>query len=160
MTGLKVLPLFLPLLVVTGSFRAETTLARPAVDPGRFTIDQVLSPACPYGLVAARKSDRLAWIENERGMRNVYTAAAPDFTPVRLTAYLEDDEVSELDREWLRFVSRRGTTVRVDAIMPPSADRYVAATIIGVLARDAVEGCVEVMRGDHLLDAFTCEARD
>ena len=75
-------------------------------------------------------------------------------------AYLDDDDVCDLDRDWLRFVSRRGTTVRVDAIMPASADRYVAAALIGVLARAAVEGCVEVMRGDHLLDAFTCEARD
>ncbi|MBI4474076.1 MAG: S9 family peptidase [Acidobacteria bacterium] len=59
----------------------------------RFTIEQVLSPAFPYNLVAARTADRIAWIENERGMRNVYTAAAPNFTPVRLTATTEDDGV-------------------------------------------------------------------
>jgi dipeptidyl-peptidase 4 len=59
--------------------------------PPRFTIDQVLSPAFPYGLVAARTTDRIAWIENERGMRNVYTAAAPAFTPVRVTSTTEDD---------------------------------------------------------------------
>ena len=52
----------------------------------RFSIDQVLSAAFPYGIVAARTTDRIVWIENERGMRNVYTAAAPAFTPVRLTA--------------------------------------------------------------------------
>ena len=46
-----------------------------------FTIEQVLSPAFPYELVAARGADRIAWIEYERGMRNVYTAAAPRFEP-------------------------------------------------------------------------------
>ena len=59
----------------------------------RFTIEQVLSPAFPYGIVGARTTDRIAWIENERGMRNVYTASAPSFTPVRLTATTEDDGV-------------------------------------------------------------------
>jgi dipeptidyl-peptidase-4 len=61
--------------------------------PARFTVEQVLSPAFPYNLVAARSADRIAWIENERGMRNVYTAAAPDFTPVRLTATTADDGI-------------------------------------------------------------------
>lgn len=56
-----------------------------------FTLEEVLSPGFAYDLVAAREVDRIAWLENERGMRNVYTAAAPDFRPVRLTAFLEDD---------------------------------------------------------------------
>jgi dipeptidyl aminopeptidase/acylaminoacyl peptidase len=57
----------------------------------RFTIEQVLSPAYPFELVSARKADRIAWIAYERGMRNVYTAAAPGFNPVRLTGNIEDD---------------------------------------------------------------------
>ena len=56
-----------------------------------FSIDQILSPGYPLGLVSAKSADRIAWIEFERGMRNVYTAAAPDFEPARLTAYMEDD---------------------------------------------------------------------
>jgi dipeptidyl-peptidase 4 len=57
----------------------------------RFTIEQVLSPGFAYDLVAATGADRIAWLENERGMRNVYTATAPDFRPVRLTSFLHDD---------------------------------------------------------------------
>ena len=57
----------------------------------KFTIEQVLSPAYPFELVSARNADRIAWIAYERGMRNVYTAVAPDFEPVRLTNNLEDD---------------------------------------------------------------------
>jgi dipeptidyl-peptidase-4 len=56
-----------------------------------FTIPQVLSPAFPFSLVGARRADRITWIENERGMRNVYAATAPDYTPVRLTATMTDD---------------------------------------------------------------------
>jgi len=66
-------------------------LAAPALTAQSFTIDEVLSPAFAYDLVAATGSDRIAWLENERGMRNVYTAAAPDFVSVRLTTFAEDD---------------------------------------------------------------------
>jgi dipeptidyl aminopeptidase/acylaminoacyl peptidase len=55
------------------------------------TIEQFFSPASPLELVSARRADRLAWVAYEKGMRNVYTAAAPNFTPVRLTRYLSDD---------------------------------------------------------------------
>lgn len=58
-----------------------------------FTIEQVLSPAYPFELVSARRADRIAWIAYERGMRNVYTAAAPAFTPIRLTRNLMDDGI-------------------------------------------------------------------
>src|SRR4029077_3971771 len=37
---------------------------------------------------------RIAWLTYERGQRNVYTAAAPDFMPVRLTKFLDDDGVT------------------------------------------------------------------
>jgi dipeptidyl-peptidase 4 len=56
-----------------------------------FTIEQILSPAFCFELVSAKKADRIGWIAFERGMRNVYTAAAPDFKAVRLTNFMEDD---------------------------------------------------------------------
>ena len=56
-----------------------------------FSIEDVLSPGYPFDLVSAQTADRIAWIEYERGMRNVYTAGAPDFTPDRLTEHLHDD---------------------------------------------------------------------
>jgi len=58
-----------------------------------FTIEQIMSPAFPYGLVGAKHADRIAWMEDERGIRNVYTAAAPDFKRVRITSAVEDDAV-------------------------------------------------------------------
>jgi dipeptidyl-peptidase 4 len=57
------------------------------------SVEDFLSPAYPYELVSAGKAERIAWIANERGMRNVYTAAAPDFKPVQLTRHREDDGI-------------------------------------------------------------------
>jgi dipeptidyl aminopeptidase/acylaminoacyl peptidase len=59
----------------------------------RFTIDDVIAPVFPLDLVAARGADRIAWIEYERGMRNVYTATGPSYERVRITANLADDGV-------------------------------------------------------------------
>ena len=72
--------------------------------------------------------------------------------------HLEDDGLSDLDREWMSFVWRRGTTVHVEAILPSSSDRYIAAAFLGALARTAIEGCVDVKRGGHVLDAFASKA--
>ena len=55
------------------------------------TIEQFLSPASPLEITSARKADRVAWMTYDRGLRNVYTAAAPGFQPVRLTSFLKDD---------------------------------------------------------------------
>ena len=44
-------------------------------------------------MVAARKVDRVAWVDYAEGKRNAYTAAAPLFAPVRLTNFLKDDGI-------------------------------------------------------------------
>jgi len=65
--------------------------AARTVAHGKPTIAQYLSPASPLEMTAARKADRIAWMTYDRGMRNVYTAVAPSFRPVRLTRFLDDD---------------------------------------------------------------------
>jgi dipeptidyl aminopeptidase/acylaminoacyl peptidase len=52
-----------------------------------------LSPASPQEVVAASKVDRIAWVDYAEGKRNAYTAAAPLFTPVRLTNFMKDDGI-------------------------------------------------------------------
>jgi len=70
----------------------------PAAAQKKPTIDQFLSAAYPFDLVSARKVDRLAWLAYDQGKRNVYTAAAPLFRPVRVTSFLKDDgtDISDL----------------------------------------------------------------
>jgi dipeptidyl-peptidase 4 len=66
----------------------------PAVETQpRATVDDFLAPAYPFELVAAKKADRIAWIAYEQGRRNVYSAAAPAFSPVRITRHLQDDGI-------------------------------------------------------------------
>ena len=70
-----------------------------AAQQGKPTVAQFLSPSSPLELVRAKNTDRVAWVAYERGMRNVYTAVAPDFKAVRLTSFMQDDgvDVSAVD---------------------------------------------------------------
>ena len=65
----------------------------PADAQAPFSVADVLSPGFPYELVSATAADRIAWIEYERGMRNVYTATPPAYVTLRLTEYLKDDGI-------------------------------------------------------------------
>ncbi len=56
-----------------------------------FSLEQVFSAPYPDHLVSARNADRIAWTEYDEGPRNVWTAAGPDFLPVQLTSYTQDD---------------------------------------------------------------------
>jgi len=62
-----------------------------AAQTGKPTMAQFIGSAEPLQVTSAKKADRIAWMTYDRGMRNVFTAAAPDFTPVRLTNFMDDD---------------------------------------------------------------------
>jgi hypothetical protein len=82
---------------VTGASLLSVSFSFSLGAQSKPTIEQFMSPASPLDLVAAKKADRLAWMAYDRGMRNVYTAAAPDFRAVRLTRFLEDNGVDVSD---------------------------------------------------------------
>ena len=73
-------------------------------------------------LVAAKGADRIAWIEYEEGRRNVWTALAPDFEPVRLTRFPDDDgrDLSGLD------ISDDGSTVVFLRGHTPNREGWIA----------------------------------
>lgn len=58
-----------------------------------FTLEQVLSFPFPTGLVAAAHGNRVAWVFDAKGVRNVWVADGPDFarTARQLTHYTVDD---------------------------------------------------------------------
>src|SRR5581483_6367184 len=64
-----------------------------AAPPSVPLYQQFMSPASPQEVVAARNVDRIAWVDYAEGKRNAYTAAAPAFTPVRLTNFQKDDGI-------------------------------------------------------------------
>jgi len=69
----------------------------PLAAPAPPTIERFLAPGTPIEIVSAKKTDRIAWTAYEHGLRNVYTAAGPAFTPVRLTNVTKDDGVELSD---------------------------------------------------------------
>src|SRR5256886_17674467 len=58
-----------------------------------FTVEQVLSSSFPSGLVASTHSNRVAWVFNAKGVRNVWVADGPDFTHSarQITHFSADD---------------------------------------------------------------------
>jgi hypothetical protein len=82
---------------------AAVVLASPGVNSRAFadstpTLQQLLAYTYVSGLAASESGDRYAWVENVRGVRNLWSASATDTTPRQLTRYTEDDgqELGEL----------------------------------------------------------------
>jgi len=75
-----------------------------------FSLEQIRSYPFPNELVAAATGSRIAWAMNEAGLRNLYVAEGPAFSPRRLTAYDRDDgqELTSVglsaDGRWVVYV--------------------------------------------------------
>jgi hypothetical protein len=75
-------------------------------------------------------------------------------------AWLDEEELYDLDGEWLRRFVARGSTLRINTQLPLDADRFAAVAVVQALALDAIEGVVEAERGGERLDAFPCGDAD
>src|SRR3989442_11164942 len=62
---------------------------------GPFTLEQVMSAPFPTDLVASPRGNRIAWIFDAQGLRNIWVAEGPEFKPRQLTSYM-DDHIQEL----------------------------------------------------------------
>jgi dipeptidyl aminopeptidase/acylaminoacyl peptidase len=73
-------------------------LAARAAQSSQFTMTQVLDHPFVAELSAAEQADVIAWVGNIGGVRNVWIARAPDFSPVKVTSYEEDNgqEITQL----------------------------------------------------------------
>jgi len=113
-----------------------------AATPHLPTVAQFLKPGLPIELVSARKSDRIAWIAYEEGKRNVFTAAAPDFRPMRVTPFLKDDGTDltglRISDDGLTVIFVRGSApnnvgwVANPASNPEGAERAIWGARVGV----------------------------
>ena len=72
-------------VVACGAFNSPA-FAAPAP-----TLEQLLGYPFVGGLVASHNGDRIAWVENVRGVRNIWFALAAGGPPRQLTRYTEDD---------------------------------------------------------------------
>lgn len=98
-------------------------------------------------VIGAESADRIAFIVNEQGKINVWTAAGPNYEPVRLTSYLIDDaqEITSLsispDGKKILYV-RGGDHGGNSAVTPINSASLVEATKITVHSIDIASGKV------------------
>ena len=132
------------LAVVATAALAPTTL--PAQQPP-FTLEQALSASFPEELVAAPTGGAVAWVFNDRGARNIWIAAPPDYQGKPVTTYTGDDgqEIGELqwtpDAKAIVYVRGGGPNGRGETPNPHSLpegveqDVWVVAVSGGALRR-------------------------
>lgn len=87
-----------PLLasLVATALAATSALATSPTPPPR--LEDFLSYSFAGELIAPESGDQVAWMELRKGVRNIWTARAPEFRPRRLTDGTQDDgqDLSEL----------------------------------------------------------------
>ncbi len=70
---------------------ALTLAATTSVVAQQLTLEQVRGYPYPTELVAAPSGATIAWVVNERGVRNIWLASGPEWSPRQLTSYAADD---------------------------------------------------------------------
>src|SRR4029453_6505881 len=86
------------------------------------TVGVGVGPPHPFERATAGKVERLAWLAYDQGKRNVYTAVAPAFQPVRLTSFMKDDGTDLTDIA----ISDDGSTVAFVRGHTPNRDGWIA----------------------------------
>ena len=94
---------------------------------GPFTLEQVMSAPFPSDLSAAPSGGAIAWVQNDRGVRNIWVAEPPEYRGRQLTNYTDDDGQALGSLAWtpdaqtLVYV-RGGAPNRQDEIPNPISD--------------------------------------
>jgi dipeptidyl aminopeptidase/acylaminoacyl peptidase len=136
-----------------------------------FTLEQVMSAPFPSEPIVTKQGDRIAWVFDERGRRNVWIADAPAFRGRQLTRYTQDDgqEITELtfstDGRYVAY-TRGGEKNQAGEVPNPTSDPagakqevWVADTRTGTAVKlgegsspffNAAGDAVVYSREDHL----------
>jgi dipeptidyl aminopeptidase/acylaminoacyl peptidase len=131
-------------------------------------MEQISSFPFPSELVTSSVGNKMAWAMNEKGLRNVYVAQAPDFNPRKITDFNEDNgqEISNLqfsdDGNFLIFVrgGEHGSNWDYNVGINPSQERLMPKVeiwkvpIIGGHAVMLAEGDEPVVSPDNQTIAF------
>lgn len=129
----------IPVLLCAVAFLASAlwfTFNRTAAQTGEgFTIEQVLSSPFPSDLIAAPTGERIAWVFDAEGKRNLWVADGPTFKARQLTQFNEDTgqeitaPVFTYDGKWIVFV-RGGEPNSSGEIPNPTSDPAGASQAI------------------------------
>ncbi len=79
------------LAALAAAIAATLLCATPAAFAQGFTVEQAMNYPFPYGLTASSQGERIAWVFDFRGARNVWVADGPDFAARQVTHYTGDD---------------------------------------------------------------------
>jgi N-acyl-D-aspartate/D-glutamate deacylase/dipeptidyl aminopeptidase/acylaminoacyl peptidase len=119
--------LFLLLVCGLGFNITKISAQQSSGNANGFTLDQVLSSPFPSELTASPKGERVAWVFNAQGKRNIWVAEGPQFRARQLTRNNEDSgvEIGSLefthDGKWIVFV-RGGEENSAGEIPNPTSD--------------------------------------
>lgn len=103
------------------------TLCFAQQNNARFTLEQALGSPFPSDLVASRNGQRIAWVFDAEGRRNIWVAEAPQFEARQLTRYNDDDgqEITDVafnaDGDGIVYV-RGGNKNRAGEVPNPTND--------------------------------------
>jgi dipeptidyl aminopeptidase/acylaminoacyl peptidase len=124
-----------------------------------FTLEQVMSSPFPTALTTASKANRIAWVFNSKGERNVWIADAPDFAARQVTHYQGDDGQdifsSKLTPDGKTVVYARGAEVSREGHVPNPASE-IKEPKQQVWAADVETGKPRLL-GDMGCDEEDCE---
>src|SRR4029434_6012087 len=81
------------LLIVCLAFLAASASAQT------YSLEQIKGNPYPTELTSSANTARIAWVFNERGVRNVWVAEGPDYTARKLTNYTKDERQELVDLE-------------------------------------------------------------
>lgn len=84
---------------LAASLAFASTAALAAQPPG-ITLESILSAPFPSEILASPTGARLAWVQNDRGVRNVWVAEPPEYKGRQVTGYDKDDGQAIGDLEW------------------------------------------------------------
>lgn len=73
---------------------------------------------------------------------------------------IEDDELGEVEPDWIDAFVKRGTRLSVQTVLPAAADRFLAAEVLQTLAETALDGVIEISRGGRCVDWFPSQPAD
>ncbi|MDP9170164.1 MAG: S9 family peptidase, partial [Acidobacteriota bacterium] len=79
---------------------AAFALALPLLAAPPFTIEQVLSAPFPSDMTASPKGDAVAWVQDAKGVRNIWVAREPEWQGAPVTRFSSDDGQEIGDLAW------------------------------------------------------------
>ena len=99
------------------------------------SIESLLSAPFPANMSAAPVGGAVAWVQNDRGVRNVWVALPPEYRGRQVTSFVSDDGQDIGGIEWTAdakslFFVRGGSANRAGEVPNPSSDPAAAEQAI------------------------------